>query len=69
MNRIIDQLGPLAPYAKAFVIVAAIVLAGLAQAAGVDLGLNVDDLWQALGATVLVYLVPNRDADRRESRR
>lgn len=48
----------LAPYAKALVLVAAIVLVSIAQAVGVDLGLDVNELWTALGAAVLVFITP-----------
>lgn len=60
MTRLINAAGP---YAKAIVCAAAIVLALAAEAAGVDLGLDVDSLWQQIGAvlvpSLLVYAVPN----------
>lgn len=55
MHTLTARLGP---YAKPLTIIVAIVLASAAQALGLDLGLDVDQLWAALGATVLAFLVP-----------
>lgn len=57
MHRIVELLGP---YAKALVILLALAVAALAEAAGIDVGLDPEALWQALGAAVLVFLIPNR---------
>lgn len=59
MQKLVEKLGP---YAKAVVLVVALVAGLLAEAAGVDVGIDTATVWQALGATVLVFLVPNRDA-------
>lgn len=55
MTALIARLGP---YAKPLVILTAIIVAIVAQWAGVDLGLDVDQLWTAFGAAVLAFLVP-----------
>lgn len=61
MNRIIEALGP---YAKVVVLIVALLVAVAAQAAGVDVGLQADEVWKMLGAAVLVFFVPNREDDR-----
>lgn len=57
MNKLIDAAGP---YAKAVILLLALGVAVAAQAAGVDVGLDADQVWQQLGAAVLVFAVPNR---------
>lgn len=60
LKRLTDALGP---YAKALVLVVALIAAVLAQTVGIDIGLSPDEAIQALGAAVLVFLVPNRPAE------
>ncbi len=64
MTRIINVLGP---YAKAIVCAIAIGLALIAQEAGIDIGLDIGELWQQILAvvvpTLLVYETPNVDRD------
>lgn len=59
-------LNYLSPYSKAIAVFAAIAVALGADAAGVDVGLDVDSLWQQLGAlllpTLAVYLAPSNKA-------
>lgn len=63
MNTVLNHLSP---YSKAIAVFAAILVALGAEAAGVDVGLDVDGLWQQLGALVLptlaVYLAPSNKA-------
>lgn len=53
----------IAPHAKALILIAAIVVAIVADNNGVDLGLNIETLWSQLAAVgipaALVWLVPN----------
>lgn len=46
------------PYAKPIILLLALGVALASQAAGVDLGLDPDEIWQLLGASVLVFLTP-----------
>ena len=46
------------PYAKPLILIIALALATAAQWAGVELGLDPDEIWKALGASVLVFLTP-----------
>lgn len=65
MNRITNVL---APHAKAVAVLLAIVVALVAEAAGVDVGLDLDSLWEQLGVLVLptaaVWLAPANKARR-----
>ena len=65
MNRILNALGP---HSKALAVTLAIGVALAAEAAGVDVGLDLDSLWQQLGALVLptaaVWFAPANKARR-----
>jgi hypothetical protein len=52
---VIDRL---APYAKALILLMLIVLAGVAEALGLDLGLDVEHYVSLLGADLVVFLTP-----------
>lgn len=60
VEKITNALGP---YAKAIVLVVALLAALGAEAIGLDVGLDSSTILQALAATVLVYLTPNKDPD------
>lgn len=65
MNAILNVL---APHSKAVAVALAIGVALIAEAAGVDVGLDLDSLWQQLGAlalpTAAVWLAPANKARR-----
>ena len=67
MSKILNALGP---HSKAVAVFLAIGVALVAEAAGVDVGLDLDSLWQQLGALVLptaaVWLAPANKARRGE---
>lgn len=55
--------GFLGKHNKALIVLGAFGVALAGKQAGVDVGLDVDDTWKAVLASLLVYLVPNKAAE------